>query len=78
MHEILHKHNTTSYIITLHHEKYTMENPSCFHKTSQNSITGETNSLFQTCLQYTIRSQTISNHLKASKTSQEKECTVRK
>ena len=63
----IYKHqNTTSYIIILRYWQYSRENPSCFHLTSLNSITGATNSLFQTCPQYTIRSQTISNHLKPS------------
>ena len=63
----IYKHqNTTSYIIILRYWQYSRENPSCFHLTSLNSITGATNSLFHTCLHYTIRSQTISNHLKAS------------
>ena len=61
----IYKHqNTTSYIIILRYWQYSRENPSCFHLTSLNSITGATNSLFHTCLHYTIRSQTISNHLK--------------
>ena len=63
----IYKHqNTTSYIIILRYWQYSRENPSCFHKTSLNSITDATNSLFRTCLHYTIRSQTISKHLKAS------------